>query len=167
MLYNTHYAPPKTQMHTDHSALIEQPRIKPGIMPHRTQRAIASMRMFLRYVCASLGASAVDMLTFMFAQWMGFSLGHGFVVSRSTSVCYSFFAAKYLVFQSQRPTQVLAKAYLLLVAFSGFSAWQVTLWLCKHDGLHPLTAKIIAESILFAINYIVQLKYIFTHADRN
>jgi len=125
--------------------------------------------LLVRFAAVSLSASIIDNLIFFLVfRWTG-GLAQSQVIARTGSMLYNFTAAKRVVFKSRRHLFSQAAKYVVLVLFSGAVSFVLIKFLVTYTVLNVFAAKILAESLLFFVNFLIQRDIIFTDdgADEN
>lgn len=123
----------------------------------------------LKYGCASLASSAVDLLAFAIAcNWLFTGLPYGVflatVIGRLTSGSLNFALNKNWVFRARGRTTLQAAQYAaLFVSVMCISGLLVT-WLAS-GGMPRVAAKVLVDGVLFFVNYRVQQQIVFKGVD--
>ncbi|HLG98262.1 MAG TPA: glycosyltransferase [Bryobacteraceae bacterium] len=148
--------------------LIEQPIrtiYEPGNPTSHFDPIRDSMKIYFvlfRFSLLSLLTAALDNLVFYVAFHAIGNLLAAQVISRSAAVLFNYSAARRAVFLSHEPNKILLPRYLSVVLASGAASYQLIRFLGYSFGLPVIPAKVIAESLLFALNFIVLRDFVFT-----
>jgi putative flippase GtrA len=117
---------------------------------------------FLRFTTISLASALVDNLTFYLVfHATGTILGAQFA-ARAVSVFVNYRLVRSLVFFSEHGHRVLLPRYLLLAAVNASIAYAGIRVIAAWTPIGVIPAKIVAESLLFTANFIIQRAFIFT-----
>jgi putative flippase GtrA len=124
-----------------------------------------SMRIYfvlLRFLIVSLISSGLDNIVFalVYGAWPVI-LGSQ-VAGRIGGAIFNYIANKRVVFHSDAPNVHAAPKYVLLVVFSGGVSYGLILLLVSTFGMKVVVAKVLAETLLFTFNFVVQRDFIFT-----
>ena len=124
-----------------------------------------SMRIYfvlLRFAMLSLAAALVDNLIFavMFSQTG--RVGVSQIVARCASMLFNFFAVKKIAFKSRGNREREFLEYAALVIVSGSLSYVAIETLVGRFGWAVVPAKLVAETVLFFVNFLVQRDLIFT-----
>lgn len=114
-----------------------------------------------RFTMLSLATAALDNLVFSAAIRGGFTPGSAQVMARAAAVLVNYPLARRAVFLSEEPHRSTLVRYLALVLGSGFLSFQLLSFFERWLGLSILNAKILAESALFIVNFLIQRDFIF------
>ena len=114
-----------------------------------------------RFTMLSLATAVLDNFVFSFAIGGGLGAGAAQALARTMAVCVNYPLARRAVFLSKAPHRETLARYLLLVVMSGFASFELLTWLEHGFGLAVLKAKILAESALFIVNFLVQRDWVF------
>jgi len=136
-----------------------------------------SMRIYfalLRFAVSSLTTSVLDNLAFALLYWISFAalpVEAALLVSqagaRLIAGAYNYAAVKRVVFASRaRHTRALPK-YLLLVTIAGATSYLLMSYLIVKEGMSVLAAKVLAESLLFLPNFVIQRDLVFFRAGQD
>ena len=115
-----------------------------------------------RFMLASSLTAVIDYAIFWSVYSAGFSLLSSQVSARSVALLFNYVAVKKVVFYSDRADAKTFPRYLSLVIFSGFISYNMIKVLMTVSGLTVITAKIIAELLIFLANFVIQRDFIFT-----
>ena len=123
-----------------------------------------SMRIYfvlLRFSALSLVTAALDNVVFVLCYTLTARIGLSQIVARTCAVIFNYGGARRAVFLSRQQHKTVLPKYLLLVAASGTLSYLLIRGLHSALGVPVVAAKIIAESGLFIINFLVQRDLIF------
>jgi len=123
-----------------------------------------SMRIYfvlLRFGALSLLTAALDNIVFVLCYTLTGRIGLSQILGRTCAVIFNYGGARHAVFFSRQQHRTVLPKYLLLVAASGTLSYLLIRVLHSAFGAPVVAAKIIAESGLFIINFLVQRDFIF------
>src|SRR5579862_573100 len=123
-----------------------------------------SMRIYfvlLRFSLVSLSTAAIDNAMFVTIFGLTGTIWQAQAVGRLTGALFNYPMARRAVFLSQREVWSTLPKYLLLVAASGAMSYALLRGLMAWSGLPALWAKILAESLLFPVSFVIQRDVIF------
>lgn len=115
-----------------------------------------------RFSALSMLTAVVDNVTFYIA------FGHipGILASqalgRLVAVLFNYGLARRAVFLSQERHRTTFPRYILLVICSGAASYGIIRLLVHSFHIHPMLAKLAAESVLFFANFVLQRDFVFT-----
>lgn len=115
-----------------------------------------------RFTLLSLLTAALDNLIFFFAYHSIASILAAQAISRSVAVLFNYRAARRAVFLSHESNKVLFPRYILVVIGSSAASYGLIRLLTHSAGIDAIRAKIAAESLLFALNFILLRDFVFT-----
>ena len=129
-----------------------------------------SMRIYfvlLRFSFASLSTTTIDYLVFwtVYQSQSMKSVALCTVMARIFAVAYNYLLVKRYIFYSDQKHSTTFPRYLLLVIVSGAASVGLINGFMSVLGLHVLAAKVIAESGIFIVNFLVQRDLIFTRTS--
>ncbi len=124
-----------------------------------------SMRIYfvlLRFSMLSLATAVLDNLIFglLFTSTHGIATSQ--IVARCVAMLFNFFAVKKIVFKSRGDQLREFSEYFALVLVSGLASFGMIKFLVAYFGMGVIRAKLLAEAILFLVNFLVQRDFIFT-----
>jgi glycosyltransferase involved in cell wall biosynthesis/SAM-dependent methyltransferase len=124
-----------------------------------------SMRIYFllfRFGALSLLTAALDNLVFVVAFRFSGSIAQSQIAARLCAMAFNYLGARRVVFHSQQRHAVVLPKYVLLVMVNGLLSYALIRWL--HDGLgwQVIPAKLVAEGLLFAANFVMQRDFVFT-----
>ncbi len=130
----------------------------------------------LRFTLLSLATAALDNLVFWSLHMAGAGLLPSQAGARLAATLFNYPAARRSVFLSRESHRKLLPRYLLLVAASGTVAYHLIRVLHSSLGMRVMWAKLLAETALFILNFLIQRDFVFTrpgspeaadHAERD
>lgn len=130
---------------------------------------VDSMKIYFilfRFMLASSLTAIIDYTIFWVAYSFSFSLISSHVSARFIALLFNYSLVKKMVFYSDKPDSKTFPKYLSLVLFSGFISYNLIKILMTAFGLNVITAKVIAELLIFLANFAIQRDFIFTR-NRN
>jgi putative flippase GtrA/SAM-dependent methyltransferase len=142
---------------------------EPGNPTSHFNPLLDSMRIgfvLARFTMLSLATAVLDNLVFTLAIRVGLDAAAAQLAARAIAICINYPLARRAVFLSKDPHRSTLPRYLLLVAASGFLAFQLLVWFEHAFALDVLQAKILAESALFIVNFIVQRDWVFVRRSQ-
>jgi putative flippase GtrA len=86
-------------------------------------------------------------------------------IARAVAVLVNYPLARRAVFLSREPQRATLLRYLALVVASGFLSYQLLTMFERWFALDVLSAKILAESALFLVNFLVQRDWVFVRRN--
>ncbi len=115
----------------------------------------------LRFMLSSLSTSVVDFVVFSLAFLGSGSLAAGMLCGRGAALGVNFALNKRLVFRRRGSGYGVLVQYLALVAMLALLSYLSIRELQQWFGISTLTAKLLAESLLFIVSFSVQHDLIF------
>jgi putative flippase GtrA len=126
------------------------------------------MKKFARFFISSFSSSAIDLILFhLFCNMFRGSFGAGYaavstVLARIISSVYNYVLNYRLVFQSREDHLKTSLRYVLVAAVKMLlSAASVTFLLRIFTGTEEIFLKMPVDTVLFFLNYVVQLKFVY------
>ena len=116
---------------------------------------------FLKFVSVSLLASLVDMIVFSISIYFSHRIFLSIVIGRLVSGTSNFFLVKKAVFRSRGKTLVEAVKYILLTIALMAGSYLLITSITRGLGVNPYLSKVIAETILFLISFVIQRGFVF------
>jgi len=115
----------------------------------------------LRFTFVSLISAVLDNLVFaaVFACWP--NLGAAQITGRVLATLFNFWGNRNTVFRSKEQITRTLPKYLLLVAVSGAMSYGLIRLFSLSGVMDVYVAKILAETILFFANFVVQRDFVF------
>ena len=123
-----------------------------------------SMRIYfvlLRFASVGLLTALLDNVVFMATFWTSGNIAVSQVVARVASTGFNYQAIKKAVFISQEKHGVTLLRYLALVVVSGTISYGLIQVMQAYLPIRVLTAKLIAETVLFFVNFLVERDFVF------
>ena len=134
---------------------------------NRIQALRESMRthfVLLRFSMISMMTAVVDNVTFYLVFHATGTIAAAQIAARSASVFFNYRFVRRAVFFSERGHHVLFPRYLLLVAVNALISYAGIRLLSTVTSLGVMQSKILTETLLFALNFIIQRGFIFTRS---
>ena len=125
-----------------------------------------SMRIYfllLRFSALSLLTAVLDNLVFMLAFGATASIAQSQIAARSVALVFNYLGARALVFHSSQRDAIMLPKYVSLVALNGILSYALIQLMRTQFGVGTLSAKLLAEGILFIANFAIQRDFVFTH----
>lgn len=135
----------------------------PGNRTSHFDPVLDSMRVYwvlLRFFLASLSSALVDNLVFAAAYAVVPQVGACQLLARLASVGVNFGLNRSAVFHNRRDVRRTLPRYLALCLVSGLLSYGLIV-LLRRLGVGVLWAKLLAESLLFLVNFAVQRLIVF------
>ncbi len=129
-----------------------------------------SMRIYftlLRFSMLSMLSALIDNLVFLCAFFVTGSIAYSQISGRLLSVVFNYTAVRKLVFHSQQSHRVVLPRYLLLVCASGLLSYSLIRLFTSTLAMPIMGAKVLAESLVFLVNFTVQRDFIFKRRIRS
>jgi putative flippase GtrA len=115
----------------------------------------------MRFSLLSLATALLDNAVFFVLNHNGASVLAAQVAARTASVLFNYPLARRSVFLSSDSHKKAFPLYVLLVIVSGSVSYALLTFFHAVFGWPVLASKLVAESILFLVNFIVQRDFIF------
>jgi putative flippase GtrA len=115
----------------------------------------------LRFGMISLLSAAVDNIIFYLVFRASNSIASAQIGARCVSVMFNYALVRNSVFRSDEPHGVLLPRYLLLVAANATLSYIGIRLLTAFTPIAVIPAKMLAETMLFLLNYAAQKAYVF------
>lgn len=119
-----------------------------------------------RFTALSLGTAVLDNLVFFAGVKLGLAAVTAQVAARTVAVLVNYPLARRAVFLSRDPHGSTLLRYLTLVIVSGYLSFRLLNGLQNWLAIPQLEAKILAESALFLVNFVVQRDFVFVNGVR-
>jgi len=121
----------------------------------------------LRFSFVSLISAVLDNLVFaaFFMCWP--NLGAAQIAGRVLATLFNFWGNRNTVFRSKEQITRTLPKYLLLVVVSGAMSYGLIRLLTRSGAMDVYWAKILAETILFFANFVVQRDFVFPRVPRS
>lgn len=123
-----------------------------------------SMRIYFvlfRFGMLSLLTAVLDNAVFFLAYRALGSIAASQALARGVAVLFNYTSARRAVFLSREPHPIVLPKYLALVAASGLASYGLIRLLHEAAGLPVMASKLTAETLLFALNFLVQRDFVF------
>ncbi|MBI4798955.1 MAG: bifunctional glycosyltransferase family 2/GtrA family protein [Desulfarculus sp.] len=128
---------------------------------------------FLRFIGSSLLTALVDNLVFILVLplWTGFlanadhALAASTALARAASILVNFTINKKYVFRHQEPSAAVFIKFVLLVAVMGVVSFSMIKFMGSYWGFAVIPAKIVAETVLYLVNFATQRTLVFRSQD--
>lgn len=114
-----------------------------------------------KYIFSSVFSAAIDILVFAIAMASGTNKSTAMVLGRVASSTTNFLINRDIVFKKDVSLIKSFVKYVLLVMISGYLAYSLMGVIEKYLMINVYFAKIVAETLLFFINFFVQKHLIF------
>ncbi len=116
---------------------------------------------FLRFIASSLLTALVDNIIFILSFSMGGSILFSQALARAASTLVNFTINKKFVFKHEEPHWPAFIKFVLLVVFMGGVSYSMIQFMVTYLGFAVVPAKILAETLLYLINFATQRTLIF------
>lgn len=126
-------------------------------------RTFALDRPVLRFGMISLISSAIDNLVFYLVFHATGTIAGAQLVGRAVSMVFNYAAVRNSVFRCGQPHGVLLPRYLLLASANAVLSYVGIRVLTAFSPIGVVPAKMLAETILFLLNYAAQKAWVFRH----
>jgi len=127
-----------------------------------------SMRVYFvlfRFTFTSLMSAIIDYAIFIIVYNADGGLVISQIAARLLSMLFNYAAVKRIVFYSDQQHSHAFPKYLMLVLVSGSLSLILIDLMTEYAGVNVITAKIIAESLVFLANFAIQRDFIFTKKE--
>lgn len=127
-----------------------------------------SMRVYFvlfRFTFTSLMSAIIDYAIFIIVYNADGGLVMSQISARLLSMLFNYAAVKRIVFYSDQQHSHAFPKYLMLVLVSGSLSLILIDLMTEYAGVNVITAKIIAESLVFLANFAIQRDFIFTKKE--
>lgn len=118
---------------------------------------------FMRFSISSLLTAFIDYCIFCLCINYNMGILSSIFCGRILAGIFNFSTNKYFVFKSKRKLLTSATMYTLLVVLSGFISWVIIDKIMSNININIYLSKILAEIILYFINFIIQRDIIFNY----
>ena len=126
---------------------------------------VDSMRIYFllfRFGALSLLTAVLDNVVFVLTFGSTGSIAQSQIAARLCAMMFNYLGARRMVFHSQQRHAVVLPKYILLVLANGLISYAFIRWLHDVLGWHVVPAKLVAEGLLFAANFVLQRDIVFT-----
>jgi dolichol-phosphate mannosyltransferase len=120
-------------------------------------------QLLLRFAMASLSSAVVDNVVFYLVFHASDGIAGAQVAAKTASVLFNYTFARRLVFSSDRAHRVLFPKYVALVCVNAVISYAGIRVLSSLTPLGVMQSKILMETMLFAVSFLIQRSYIFAH----
>ncbi len=131
--------------------------------------SILIYKLFIKYIVVALSSFFIDIILFslFLKMYNHFAVLKPIILATITarllSSIYNFFVNAKMVFKKQNKTSII-KYFILVFVQMWVSAFAVS-WICKLIPINPVVLKIIVDTFIFVINFIIQREFIFKKKD--
>lgn len=131
--------------------------------------SIMIYKLFIKYIIVAMSSFFIDILLFSLFLTLYDKIGVTYpivvstITARVLSSIYNYFINAKLVFKKMNKLSIL-KYFLLVFVQMWVSAFAVS-WICKVIPINPVILKIIVDTFIFVVNFIVQREFIFKKED--
>lgn len=131
--------------------------------------SIMIYKLFIKYIIVALSSFFIDILLFslFLIAFNKIGVTYPIVVSTITarilSSVYNYFTNAKLVFKKMNKWSIIK--YFLLVFFQMWVSAFAVSWICKLIPINPVLLKIIVDTFIFIVNFIIQREFIFKKQD--
>lgn len=115
----------------------------------------------LRFTLVSLTTAAIDNSVFLLVYPLAGNILGSQACGRLAALLYNYAVARRAVFLTHERHRTTLPRYLLLVAASGAASYGLIRLLIYALRMEVLPAKLLAESFLFLINFVIQRDWVF------
>jgi len=116
---------------------------------------------FIRYCGSGFLTALVDNIVFIIAFSISGSVLRSQVISRAAGAAVSFLFSRHIVFRSSANYFYAITKFIMLVIAFGFLSYGMIHFLNSSLGMRVISAKILAELILFLASFAIQRDFIF------
>jgi putative flippase GtrA len=121
-------------------------------------------RPVLRFALISLISSAIDNAVFYLAFRTTGYIAEAQLMARVVSMSFNYSAVRGTVFRSGQPHGILLPKYLFFVSLNAVLSYLGIRLLNATTPIGVVPSKMVAETLLFLVNYAAQKVYVFRHA---
>ncbi len=131
--------------------------------------SIMIYKLFIKYIIVALSSFFIDILLFSLFLIAYDKIGitkpiiAATVTARVLSSIYNYLINAKLVFKKMNKLSIF-KYFLLVFVQMWVSAFAVS-WICKVVPINPVLLKIIVDTFIFVVNFIIQREFIFNKKD--
>jgi glycosyltransferase involved in cell wall biosynthesis len=115
----------------------------------------------LRYGFTSLVTSFIDQVAFFMALHAGLSMAASLVVGRGVASIFNLASNRRFVFKSRGELTGIIMRYYSAMAIAGILAYTLINSAVRAFGWSIMTAKIVVESCLFLLSFVVNREFVF------
>lgn len=131
--------------------------------------SIMIYKLFIKYIVVAISSFFIDIVLFSLFLMAYNKIGIIYPIVASTvtarvlSSIYNYFINAKLVFKKMNKLSIL-KYFLLVFVQMWVSAFAVS-WICKAIPINPILLKVVVDTFIFIINFIIQREFIFKKED--
>ena len=118
----------------------------------------------LRFSGVSFTSAVIDNVIFLLAFRFGLGVAGSQIFGRAVAVPFNYVAARKAVFFSRRSHSETLPRYLLHVLASGLASYELMRMFIASFGWAVVPSKVLAESLLFFVNFIIQRDWVFSRS---
>ncbi len=115
-----------------------------------------------RFSLLSFATAVLDNVVFFAAMQTGLAIPAAQLTARAAAVMFNYPLARRAVFHSGEPHTTTFTRYALLAVASGYASYHLLSFLNSSLGWPVQISKVVAESILFLVNFLIQRDFVFT-----
>jgi len=116
---------------------------------------------FLRYCGTAMLAAVVDSLVFYLVARSSHNIAAAQVTGRGVAITMAFVLARNVVFRSSESVPIALAKYLAFAGLMGVISYNILRYLWSRLGIPLVLAKMLAEGLLFVINFSIQREIVF------
>ena len=127
-----------------------------------------SMRIYFllfRFSVLSLLTATLDNIVFALMFGATGSIARSQIAARLVAMTFNYLGARTMVFHSRQRHAVVLTKYVALVLVNGLVSYALIRWLHGSFGVGTITAKLLAEGLLFIANFAIQRDFVFTRRE--
>lgn len=137
--------------------------MSPVARPARLRTSTRLHFVLLRFGMISLTSSILDNIFFYLVFHASGSIALAQLIARTISLLFNYYFVRRSVFFSPGGHHVLFPRYLLLTTLNALASYIGIRLLSSVTPLGVVPSKIVAETLLFGLNFTLQRAYIFRH----
>lgn len=129
-----------------------------------------SMRIYfvlLRFAAVSLTTAGIDNLAFILALRFTSTIWICMVVARLVAAAFNYTANKRGVFHSKETNAMALPKYWLSMLVAGGLSYSLIRGLLAYTTLGVVSAKMLAESVMFIFSFVIQRDFVFSQKQRD
>lgn len=119
----------------------------------------------VRFGAASLLCALVDNAVFYVVFHASGRIAEAQICARCVSVLFNYMLVKTSVFRSPEPHVVLLPRYILLITLNALLSYAGIRLLTSISPIGVIPAKMLSETLLFLMNYMLQRAYVFRRSS--
>lgn len=116
---------------------------------------------FLRFISSSLVSSLLDLIIYSTCIMNGLNIAWSLFIARAVSSFVNFMLNKQYVFLTKSDFLACLLKYYALVVFIFLMSYLMVTSLNEHLGMNAIPAKILSETVLFIVSFLVQRSIVF------